>query len=90
MSYYRSCFHYEQTLKTENLGKVKNFTAVPGCGLKCEVSQLEPLLASIDIEGVNNRKNRVGSINIKTDHSVYGDIELATMRIGGSYPRVHR
>ncbi|XP_041356839.1 LOW QUALITY PROTEIN: copper-transporting ATPase 1-like [Gigantopelta aegis] len=75
----------KETLKTEYLGKVKNFSAVPGCGLKCDVTQIEPLLATLDMEGVNNRKNRVGSINIKTDHSLYGDIELATMLIADAF-----
>ncbi|XP_041357192.1 copper-transporting ATPase 1-like [Gigantopelta aegis] len=71
----------KETLKAENLGKVKNFSAVPGCGLKCEVSQIEPLLVDLDMEGVNNRKNQVGSVRIKTDHTVYGDIELQSLQI---------
>ena len=66
---------------------MKNFTAVPGCGLKCDVSVIEPLLVDLDMEGVHNRKNQVGSMRIKTDHTVYGDIELPSLQIEGEFQR---
>ncbi|XP_070553751.1 copper-transporting ATPase 2-like isoform X2 [Ptychodera flava] len=36
--------HAKQSLGAENLGKCTDFQAVPGCGLKCTVSNIEPLL----------------------------------------------
>ena len=58
----------KQTLDTENLGKVSDFEAVPGCGLKCTVTQIEQLLTNVDLEQANNRKNEVGSLRIKTEN----------------------
>ncbi|XP_052076803.1 copper-transporting ATPase 1-like isoform X2 [Mytilus californianus] len=58
----------KQTLNADNLGKVSDFQAVPGCGLKCIVSQIEPLLTNLDLEQINNRKNEVGSLRIKTEN----------------------
>ncbi|XP_063413165.1 copper-transporting ATPase 1-like isoform X5 [Mytilus trossulus] len=58
----------KQTLNADNLGKVSDFQAVPGCGLKCTVSQIEPLLTNLDLEQINNRKNEVGSLRIKTEN----------------------
>lgn len=58
----------KQTLDADNLGKVSDFQAVPGCGLKCIVSQIEPLLTNLDLEEINNRKNEVGSLRIKTEN----------------------
>ena len=57
-----------QTLRAENLGKVSDFQAVPGCGLKCTVSQVEPMLTDLDMEGVNNRKNYIGSLRVRIDN----------------------
>lgn len=56
-----------QTLATEVLGKVQEFQAVPGCGLKCKVSGIESLLTEADLEGVNNRRNKQGSVAVKVD-----------------------
>ncbi|XP_076117388.1 copper-transporting ATPase 1-like [Mytilus galloprovincialis] len=58
----------KQTLNADNLGKVSDFQAVPGCGLKCTVSQIESLLTNLDLEQINNRKNEVGSLRIKTEN----------------------
>ncbi|GAB1602862.1 copper-transporting ATPase 1-like isoform X1 [Argonauta hians] len=58
----------KQTLKTDILGQVTGFTAVPGCGLRCKVSNVESLLSNIDIEGVENRKNMAGSQTVKIDN----------------------
>lgn len=38
------CFFLGQALQLESLGKVTEFTAVPGCGLKCTVSHIESLI----------------------------------------------
>lgn len=44
-------------LDTDHLARVSDFVAVPGCGLKCNVSQIEMLLdGSIsDIQIINTR-----------------------------------
>jgi len=65
--------YVKQTLKTENLGKVSDFQAVPGCGLKCTVSNVETLLNTLDMEGVNNRKNLMGSVRVKIDNVMFDD-----------------
>ncbi|XP_025084861.1 copper-transporting ATPase 1-like isoform X3 [Pomacea canaliculata] len=57
----------KETLATEVLGKVQEFQAVPGCGLKCKVSGIESLLTEADLEGVNNRRNKQGSVAVKVD-----------------------
>ena len=58
----------------ENLGKVSDFQAVPGCGLKCNVTGVEPILTDLDMEGVNNRKNYIGSLRIRIDNVALGEI----------------
>ncbi|KAL4229704.1 ATPase Cu transporting protein 7B [Mactra antiquata] len=63
----------KEVLKTENLGKVTDFQAVPGCGLKCSVSNLESLLETVDLQGINNRKNQMGSVRVKTDNVLIGE-----------------
>ena len=63
-----------QTLKAESLGKVSDFQAVPGCGLKCTVSQVEPMLTDLDMEGVNNRKNYIGSLRVRIDNVTCDEI----------------
>jgi Cu+-exporting ATPase len=40
-----------QALQTETFGKVTDFTAVPGCGLKCTVSNVEELIDGDDLKG---------------------------------------
>ncbi|KAL3879476.1 hypothetical protein ACJMK2_031772, partial [Sinanodonta woodiana] len=71
----------KETLKTENLGKVSDFQAVPGCGLKCSISQMESLLEHVDLEVVNNRKYMIGSVRVKIDnvmsYSEVGNIPVA-------------
>lgn len=59
----------KQTLKKDILGHVSNFQAVPGCGLRCKVSNVESLLSNIDIEGVHNRKNIFGSLKVRVDNN---------------------
>ncbi|KAK3099390.1 hypothetical protein FSP39_003672 [Pinctada imbricata] len=61
----------KNTLQTEMMGKASNFQAVSGCGLRCTVSQVETLLSQVDMEEVNNRKNQIGSIRIRTDNVVF-------------------
>ncbi|KAL3879471.1 hypothetical protein ACJMK2_031767 [Sinanodonta woodiana] len=70
----------KETLKTENLGKVSDFQAVPGCGLKCSISQMESLLEHVDLEGVNNRKNMIGSVRVKIDN-VMPDSEVGNIPV---------
>ncbi|XP_056011755.1 copper-transporting ATPase 1-like isoform X3 [Ostrea edulis] len=67
----------KQTLKTEALGKTQDYQAVPGCGLKCTVSQIDGLLNDIDLEGINNRKNLMGSTRVKTDNVLFDGEEIS-------------
>ncbi|KAK3577035.1 hypothetical protein CHS0354_003116 [Potamilus streckersoni] len=62
--------HAKKMLKTETLGKVSDFQTVPGCGLKCSITQIEPLLEEPDPEGINNRGNMTGRLRIKIDNGI--------------------
>jgi len=44
-------------LNTDQLGRVSDFIAVPGCGLKCSVSQIETLVNGrvTDVQIMNSR-----------------------------------
>lgn len=50
-------------LKAEQLGKVTNFAAVPGCGLKCSVSNIESVIESeaADVETMNRRNSSLST-----------------------------
>lgn len=61
-----------------------DFQAVPGCGLKCKVSQVEPLLTQIDLEGVNNRKNQIGDLRVKIDNVGFDEADDNPIHIEGS------
>jgi hypothetical protein len=52
-------------LNVEQLGRVTEFAAVPGCGLKCCVSNLEAILHG-DISDVDilNRRNSTASSKV--------------------------
>lgn len=65
-----------QTLKTEILGKTQGYQAVPGCGLQCTVTQIDGVLVDIDLEGVNNRKNLMGSTKVMTDNVLFDGEEI--------------
>ncbi|KAL8622158.1 hypothetical protein ACOMHN_052960 [Nucella lapillus] len=62
-----------ETFAVEALGKVSDFQAVPGCGLKCKVSGVEGLLTDLDLEGVTNRRNKQGSLVIRVDSKSSGN-----------------
>lgn len=57
-------------LRLEQLGKVTNFTAVPGCGLKCSVSNIESVIESevADVETMNRRNSSLSTKAIITRH----------------------
>jgi len=46
-------------LNTDQLGRVSDFMAVPGCGLKCSVSQIEMLVNDYvtDVQMMNSRND---------------------------------
>ncbi|XP_063219844.1 copper-transporting ATPase 1 isoform X2 [Bacillus rossius redtenbacheri] len=59
------------TLGVEMVGKCSNFQAIPGCGLKCTVSNLDPMLAaaanSAKLLDYNNKiRNSVSSHQLNT------------------------
>uniref|UniRef100_A0A3B4AS03 P-type Cu(+) transporter n=1 Tax=Periophthalmus magnuspinnatus TaxID=409849 RepID=A0A3B4AS03_9GOBI len=50
----------KQELDTEALGTCTDFQAVPGCGIRCQVSNTETLLKQADSDGEdNNQRNSV-------------------------------
>ena len=62
-----------QMLNVENLGRVVNFTSVPGCGLSCQVSGVGHLFLDPATEGMSTysmsnvmwivlTKNEIGSV----------------------------
>lgn len=49
-----------QELGTESLGTCVDFQAVPGCGIRCQVSNTESLLKQLDSDSEdNNQRNSV-------------------------------
>uniref|UniRef100_A0A1A8J3V2 P-type Cu(+) transporter n=1 Tax=Nothobranchius kuhntae TaxID=321403 RepID=A0A1A8J3V2_NOTKU len=48
----------KQELNTEALGTCTDFQSVPGCGIRCQVSNTEALLKQVDSED-NNQRNSV-------------------------------
>lgn len=49
-----------QELGTESLGACTDFQAVPGCGIRCQVSNTETLLKQADSDSEdNNQRNSV-------------------------------
>lgn len=48
-----------QELGTELLGTCTDFQAVPGCGLRCQVSNMESLLKGEDSDGEENECNTI-------------------------------
>ena len=61
-------------LAVEQLGRVTNFVAVPGCGLKCDVTNVEALLNGCvtDVE-IMNRRNSTVSNNVAIDTVSLGE-----------------
>ncbi|KAH9495204.1 ATPase Cu transporting protein 7A [Bulinus truncatus] len=74
--------YVKETLCTESLGKVSEFSAVPGCGIKCKVSHLESILSGVDVVDVNNRRNKSGSQTIIIDNLLHGAQEAVHSILG--------
>jgi len=55
-----------QMLNTDQLARVSDFVAVPGCGLKCDVSQIETLLSgsTTDVRQLMSTHNSTASFNV--------------------------
>ena len=55
-------------LNAEQLGRVSDFMAVPGCGLKCNVSQIETLLngdvTDVQIMNIRNENENTSSFTV--------------------------
>uniref|UniRef100_A0A3P8TSD7 P-type Cu(+) transporter n=1 Tax=Amphiprion percula TaxID=161767 RepID=A0A3P8TSD7_AMPPE len=49
----------KQELGTESLGTCTDFQAVPGCGVRCQVSNTETLLKQADSDSEDNQRNSV-------------------------------
>ena len=62
------CLYVMQALETEQLGKVQDFQAIPGCGLKCVVTNIEPVIQmSLTETDIINRRNSTTSFNVRVD-----------------------
>lgn len=62
-------------LNVEQLGKVTDFSAVPGCGLKCNVSNVESVVdGDLDVEMMNRRNSALSAKAVITRH--HGDENL--------------
>ncbi|CAH1777961.1 unnamed protein product [Owenia fusiformis] len=57
--------YVKKHLNTDALGKVTDFQAVPGCGLKCKVSHLDLMLNSNQSD--SNRRNSATSFQVQID-----------------------
>ncbi|XP_027020994.2 copper-transporting ATPase 1 isoform X2 [Tachysurus fulvidraco] len=81
----------KQELGTESLGTCTDFQAVPGCGIKCQVSNTESLLKREDSDSEENERNAIlvqisdprGSSNF---HPLIMDPEPLTLVQSASYP----
>ena len=70
-------------LSAEQLGKAREFQAVPGCGLKCTVSGVEGLLKNEDSISVLNRRNSAASFKVKIDGITIDESEVMPVEIEG-------
>jgi len=69
-------------LNTDQLGRVSDFVAVPGCGLKCYVSQIE-MLVNGDVTDVQIMNARNDIENMAANFSVTYDLPNESSPIAG-------
>lgn len=69
-------------LNVDQLGRISDFVAVPGCGLKCSVSQIERLLggSTSDAMMMNTRNS---SPSFKVTFHIHGETEDRPTSIEG-------
>lgn len=69
-----------QVLSTETIGKVSDFQAVPGCGLKCNVTNIEPMMNpdTTDVEIMNRRNSTTSS---KSFHVIIDGVDGETQQV---------
>jgi len=68
-------------LNADQLARVSDFVAVPGCGLKCNISQIESLLnGSMSDDQIMNTRNSSASFGVTYD---IHDEELVSPMIEG-------
>lgn len=46
---------------------------MPGCGLKCNVTQIDRMLKTVNMEDVKTRRNWMGSTEVITDYVLCGE-----------------
>lgn len=68
LNIYNALLFLVKTLRTETFGRTQGYLAVPGCGLKCNVTQIDGMLKTVNMEDVNRRKNWMGSTEVITDY----------------------
>ena len=75
-----SCF---QALKSETLGKVTNFQAIPGCGLICQVTNVYNLVdGSSSQVDLMNMRNAVDEYTVTIDGVTLSESSTNTSSIG--------
>lgn len=57
-----------QELGTESLGACTDFQAVPGCGIRCQVSNTETLLKEADSDSEDNNQRNSVLVQISDTH----------------------
>ena len=75
-----SCF---QALKSETLGKVTNFQAIPGCGLICQVTNVYNLVdGSSSQVDLMNMRNAIDEYAVTIDGVTLSESSTNTSSIG--------
>ena len=71
-------------LNADQLARVSDFIAVPGCGLKCNVSQVETLLnGSVSDDQIMNTRNSSASLRVTYD--IHDELDVQPVIQGQLY-----
>ncbi|XP_071980464.1 copper-transporting ATPase 1 [Engystomops pustulosus] len=74
--------HCKEVLNTEILGTCFDFQAVPGCGIRCKVSNIDHLLSGTNQTSINNSKNamlvQIDEKHKDSDIHSFADSQIAT------------
>lgn len=69
---------YLQTLNTESLGKVSNFSAVPGYGIQCVVSGIHMMVQSTNKQAFSSNHSIDGLVKGEGAENGTAGIEMQT------------
>uniref|UniRef100_T1JC88 P-type Cu(+) transporter n=1 Tax=Strigamia maritima TaxID=126957 RepID=T1JC88_STRMM len=71
----------KKILRTETMGTCSNFQSIPGCGLKCEVSNIEGMLQSAKkVDGLMNMENANHLKLLKNEESIEGVVVDSSLK----------